>query len=61
MSDVTLTPLQDGIRGLYITSGALFIGLIGVFFFAAPGGVIGATVGAVIGAGVARARLKSGR
>jgi uncharacterized membrane protein len=36
-------------KSLYVTSGAMFAGLLGVFLFAAPGGVIGAVVGAVAG------------
>jgi uncharacterized membrane protein len=37
-------------RSLFITSGAMFLGLIGVFVFAAPGGVVGAIAGAIAGA-----------
>jgi uncharacterized membrane protein len=48
------------IRSLYVASGAMFIGLIGVYLFAAPGGVIGAILGALIGAGSAQARLQTG-
>ena len=47
-------------RSLYVTSGAIFAGLLGVFFFAAPGGILGAVVGALAGAGAAQARLKHG-
>jgi uncharacterized membrane protein len=36
-------------KSLYVTSGAMFAGLLGVFLFAAPGGVIGAVAGAVAG------------
>ena len=47
-------------RSLYATSGAIFAGLLGVFLFAAPGGILGAVLGALAGAGVAQARLKTG-
>jgi hypothetical protein len=53
-------PHHDGNRALYITSGALFVGLAGVFLFAAPGGVIGAILGAAAGAGIAYTRRKLG-
>ncbi len=36
-------------KSLYVTAGAMFAGLLGVFLFAAPGGVIGAAAGAVAG------------
>lgn len=36
-------------KSLYVTSGAMFAGLLGVFLFAAPGGVIGAAFGAFAG------------
>ena len=39
----------EGQKSLYVTSGAMFAGLLGVFLFAAPGGVIGAAVGAFAG------------
>jgi uncharacterized membrane protein len=38
-----------GLKSLYVTSGAMFTGLLGVFLFAAPGGVIGAAFGAFVG------------
>ena len=41
-------------RSLFITSGAMFLGLIGVFVFAAPGGVVGAIAGAIAGAVLAQ-------
>lgn len=40
---------REGPTGLYVTSGAMFAGLLGVFLFAAPGGVLGAAAGAVAG------------
>lgn len=47
----SLTAASDpGTRSLFITSGAMFLGLIGVFVFAAPGGVVGAIAGAIAGA-----------
>ena len=36
-------------KSLYVTAGAMFAGLLGVFLFAATGGVIGAAAGAVAG------------
>jgi uncharacterized membrane protein len=36
-------------KSLYVTAGAMFAGLVGVFLFAAPGGVIGAAAGALAG------------
>jgi hypothetical protein len=55
------TPIrQDGTTSLFITSGAMFLGLAGVFLFAAPGGVIGAVCGALVGAACAHFRLKPG-
>lgn len=45
-------------KSLYVTCGALFTGLLGVFLFAAPGGIAGALLGAAFGA--AAARLKPG-
>jgi uncharacterized membrane protein len=47
-------------RSLYATSGAIFAGLLGVFLFAAPGGILGALLGALAGAGAAQARFKTG-
>ena len=41
-------------KSLFITSGAMFLGLIGVFVFAAPGGVVGAIAGAIAGAVLAQ-------
>lgn len=46
----------DGHLNLYATSGAMFLGLLGVFLFAAPGGSIGALLGALAGAALARTR-----
>lgn len=43
-------------RSLFATSGAIFLGLIGVFAFAAPGGVAGAIAGAIAGAVLAQVR-----
>jgi uncharacterized membrane protein len=40
---------QEGAKGLYVTTGAMFAGLLGVFLFAAPGGVLGAAAGALAG------------
>jgi uncharacterized membrane protein len=40
---------QEEARGLYVTTGAMFAGLLGVFLFAAPGGVLGAAAGALAG------------
>jgi hypothetical protein len=51
---------HDERRSLYATSGAIFAGLVGVFLFAAPGGILGAILGALAGAGAAQARLKHG-
>lgn len=52
-------PVQPGERkSLYITCGALFTGLLGVFLLAAPGGLAGALLGAAFGA--MAARLKPG-
>lgn len=51
---------HDERRSLYVTSGAIFAGLLGVFLFAAPGGILGALLGALAGAGAAQARLKQG-
>jgi hypothetical protein len=45
-TDVT-TVKRD--KNLYITAGAMFAGLVGVFLFAAPGGVIGGAAGALAG------------
>jgi uncharacterized membrane protein len=45
-ADVT-TVKRD--KSLYVTTGAMFAGLLGVFLFAAPGGVIGAAAGALAG------------
>lgn len=42
-------PSHSADKSLYVTSGAMFAGLLGVFLFAAPGGVIGAAVGAFTG------------
>lgn len=54
-------PVQSGERkSLYVICGALFTGLLGVFLFAAPGGIAGALLGAVLGAGAAHAHLKPG-
>jgi hypothetical protein len=36
-------------RSLYTTAAAMFLGLLGVVFFQAPGGVIGSLVGALAG------------
>jgi len=46
-------------RSLYVTSGAIFAGLLGLCLFAAPGGILGALLGALAGAGAAQARLKT--
>jgi len=52
-------PIHPGERkSLYVTCGALFTGLVGVFLFAAPGGIAGAFLGAAFGA--LAARLKPG-
>lgn len=51
----SLTSASDsGTRSLFVTSGAMFLGLIGVFAFAAPGGVVGAIAGAIAGAVLAQ-------
>lgn len=43
-----VTPVKRD-KNLYVTAGAMFAGLLGVFLFAAPGGVIGAAAGALAG------------
>lgn len=50
---------EGGRRSLYVTSGAMFLGLAGVFLFAAAGGVLGALAGALLGAGIDRWRWGS--
>jgi uncharacterized membrane protein len=54
-------PSRSGDKSLYVTSGAMFAGWVGVFLFAAPGGVIGAAVGAFAGLLYAQQRLAGSR
>ncbi|HET9225948.1 MAG TPA: hypothetical protein VFR31_04735 [Thermoanaerobaculia bacterium] len=54
MRSATAAP-DSGKRSLFITSGAMILGLIGVFVLAAPGGVLGAMAGALAGAALAQA------
>ena len=52
MSSLSLTHLSSSDserRHLYTTSMAMLLGLLGVAFFQAPGGVIGSLVGALAG------------
>jgi hypothetical protein len=49
MTSVERPVRREESKGLYVTSGAMFAGLLGVFLFAAPGGVLGAAAGALAG------------
>ena len=49
MSSLSLTHCDSDRRNLYTTAMAMLLGLLGVVFFQAPGGVIGSLVGALAG------------